>query len=169
MFIRYNETNCHAFGHINAEALKSLKTPSKRGAKPIIQSPQDVVWLRPGWNEFPKEVWDQNKDHPVVKKMLKRGKIELMSYKTKVKVRGANGKLKLVERLVGADDKPVRLKYFDDKLSIKIVKQTLNRDMLQRWLDEERRHIVKKALRKQLKPLLPNKEDDDDDNDDFDD
>lgn len=163
MLIKYNESNVHAFPYVNAEALKRLKGPSKRGDKPIIQSPQDVVSLKPGWNEFPKAVWDQNKDHPAIKKMLKRGKIELMSHKAKVRVRGTNGKVKLVERVIGADDKPIRLKHFDIKMAVKLVKGTLNRDMLQRWLDEERRHLVKKALRKQIKPLLPGKSDDDED------
>lgn len=94
--------------------------------------------------------------------MLKKGKIELLSYTAKVRVRTAAGKVKVVTRVIGQDDKPVKLKYFDEVTAMKIVKGTLNRDILQRWLDEERRHKVKKALRKQIKPLITQRDDEDD-------
>lgn len=169
MMIRYNESNVLAIPHINELALKQLKSGVKgKTSKPVVQTPQDILWLRPGWNEFPRVVWEQNKSNPLIQKLLKKGKIELLEHRAKVKVKTTSGKTKTVEKLIGADDKPIKLKYFDEPLAAKIVKQTLNRDMLQRWLDEERRHRVKKALRKQIKPLLPSRSGDDED-DSFDD
>lgn len=157
MMIKYNETNVFSMARVDT---------SKDAA--IRQSPQDVHWLRPGWNEFPKEIWEQNKNHPLVKKFLTKGKIELLAVKAQVRVKDTKGKVKTVTRILGADDKPLRLKWLDEKLAIKIVLGTLNREMLQRWLDEEQRHRVKKVLRKQIKPLLA-PEGDDEDGDDFED
>jgi hypothetical protein len=162
MFIKYSGTNVHAMAQINETALKAMKKGAKTA---VIQTPQDVKWLRPGWNEFPKAVWEQNKNHPEILKMLKKGKIELFSAKAKVKVKDARGKIKIVERMVGMDDRPIRLRWFDEKLAMKLARETLNRDILQRWIDEETRHRVKKVLRKQIEPLLPSKEDDEDSDD----
>ncbi|SRR5579875_2527930 len=150
MFIKYNGTNVHALPYIN------------KAQAHIMQSPQDVKWLRPGWNEFPKEVWEQNKEHPAIKKMLKKGTIELLNYKASLKVRDKkSGRLKKVVKMLGQDDKPIKLKHFDEPTALKIIKGTLNREILERWLDEERRHKIKRALRKQIKPLLPSMDDDD--------
>jgi hypothetical protein len=167
MFIKYSGTNCHAMGNINKASLAAMKTPG-REAKALIQSPQDVKWLRPGWNEFSTECWDQNKNHPQIVKMIKKNIIEIMNHTAKVKVRDKKGKVKLVQRLIGQDDRPVRLTYFDEKSAVKIAKETWNRELLQRWLDEERRHKVAKVLRKQIEPLLNKSSDDDDDEDDDD-
>jgi hypothetical protein len=38
--------------------------------------------------------------------------------------------------------------------------------MLQRWIDEENRHKVKRALTKQIEPLLNSESNDDDDEED---
>jgi hypothetical protein len=154
MMIKYNGTNVFSMARISDAKKKGV----------VAQSPEDVHWLRPGWNEFPKEVWEQNKSNPAIKKMLARKVIELFAVKAKIRVRSAStGKVRLVERELGTDDMPIKLKYLDEKLAIKIVLGTLNRDMLNRWLDEERRHRVKKAIRKQVKPLLATEEDDGDD------
>ena len=152
MMIKYNGTNVHAMAQVN----------QAQGA--LVQTPQDVQWLRPGWNEFPKAVWEQNKNHPQHVKMIKKGMIEFLAIPALVPVRDAKtGKIKKVKRVVGADDRPVKLKYLDEKLAIKIVLSTLNRDILERWLDEEQRHKVKKVLRKQIKPLLSTSSEDDED------
>ena len=52
---------------------------------------------------------------------------------------------------------------FSAERAAEIVKQTWNRDMLQRWLDEETRHKVKRTLTKQIKPLLNESKDEDND------
>lgn len=166
MFIKYLGTNIHALPHlpkhIDENAVKVL-------------SPQDIQWLRPGWNEFPKSIWDQHKDHPQIKKMLKEGKpdhkgrptkeplIELMSEK----VTFLEGKKKKT-KVVGQDDSQIALEVFDEKRAIQIVKETHNRDLLQRWLDEENRGKVRRMIDKQLEPLL-NTEDNEDGDDDSDD
>jgi hypothetical protein len=164
MFIKYNGTNVHAFGHVTKAAMEGKK---------FIQAPQDVKWFQPGWNEFPKVVWDQNKDHPQIKSMLKRGLIELFSYPAEIKVKDKKtGKIKRQKVVLGQDDRPIKLKWIDEKMAIIIVKSMFVRDTLQRWLDEEMRHKVKKALRKQIEPLLNNSDDedgDDNDSDDFED
>lgn len=61
MLIKYNNTNVHALPYVNQTAGKQL-----------IQSPSDVKWLQPGWNEFPSEVWKQNEKHPQIKKMIEK-------------------------------------------------------------------------------------------------
>lgn len=164
MFIKYNQTNLHALPNVTHKAvvLRNKKTGKKRTVMRVDnrQSPQDIKWLRPGWNEFPKAIWDQNKDHPGIKKMLKDKTIEIMSDTVVVK----QGR-KSLKKVVGQDDEEVSLHLFSEARSIEIVKGTLNRDILQRWIDEETRHKVKRALTKQIKPLLNDKKDDEDDED----
>lgn len=167
MFIKWTETNVLAFPNINKTAIDQMKKSHRmKGSKPVVQTPAEVKWLRPGWNEFPTDVWEQNKDNPAIQKLIKAKKIELMSHKATITVRDKRtGKLKKVERMIGADDSPIRLKYFDEKTAIEVVKSAFDRDMLQRWEDEETRHKVKKALRKQIEPLLNTSEDKDDEDD----
>ena len=148
MFINYKGTNVHAMPETSQASLT------------LNQSPQSVKWLQPGWNEFPKNVWDQNKENPGIKRMVKEGLIELLEETVSVRMRDKSGKVKTVKKTIGHDDKPVALKYFEESKAIKIVNQTFNRDILQRWADEETRHKVKRALEKQLKPLLSTKSDD---------
>jgi hypothetical protein len=161
MFINYKETNVHALPHVSS---KTVKVRNKRTGKVRLearmegQSPQDIHWLRPGWNEFPKHVWEQNKDHPSIKKMLKENKIVLLAEPVTV-TQGS----KKVKKIIGMDDEEVSLKLFTDVRAIEIVKETLNRDILQRWLDEETRHKVKRALKKQIEPLLNNEKEDEED------
>ena len=155
MFIKYNETNIHAIPHIKTKQvrLKNRKTGKVRIEDRIdgAQSPQDIKWLRPGWNEFPREVWEQNKKSPVLMQMIKDKKIEVMNETVVV----TEGKKK-VKKVVGQDDEEVSLRLFSETRALEIVKDTLNRDMLQRWMDEETRHKVKRMLAKQIKPLLNN-------------
>jgi hypothetical protein len=140
LFIKYNGTNVHAFGHIDQD-----KT------KPTIGGPQNIVWLRPGWNEFPSHIWEMYTKptvHPEVQKMLDDKKIELMDEKV------GTGKKK---KTLGQDDEPFNLKDLTDSKAIEVVKSTFNREILQRWSDEENRSKVKRALEEQIKPLLPDK------------
>lgn len=161
MMIKYNNTNVHALPYVTMKpvTLKSKRTGKKRTIMRVDenQSPSDIHWLRPGWNEFPKHIWEQNKAHPGIQKMIKTKMIEVMNEKVEVK----KGKKKVLVT-VGQDDEPIELKNFSVERAIEIVAGTLNRDILQRWIDEELRHKVKKALRKQIKPLLPEKKDEED-------
>jgi hypothetical protein len=166
MFIKYGGTNVHSLPYVTQKAvtLRNKKTGKTRTEMRVDsrQSPQEVHWLRPGWNEFPSHIWEQNKAAPSIQAMLKDGTIELMKERTKVKDPKTG---KLVEKIIGADDREISLSFFDDKKAIDIVKNTYNRDILQRWIDEETRHKVKRVLTKQIEPLLNNtiKEDDDED------
>lgn len=160
MFIKYNDTNVHALPHLNYVD-KQVEHPRTGKIKTVRtldtnQSPQDIKWLQPGWNEFPKHIWDQNKDHPQIQRMIKKGKIKLMAEKVTVKKGG-----KLVTKLVGPEDEQIKIRWFDEKRALSIVKDTYNREILQRWLDQETRTKVKKLIEKQLTPLLKTAEDDD--------
>lgn len=143
MYIKYNGTNVHALTYSSETDLK------------MNQSPQEVVGLLPGWNEFPKKIWEQNKNAPSIQKMLKKGTIELMEDKVTVRMKDKKtGKVKAVKKVVGTDDRKIKLTWFDVARAVEIAKNTYHRDTLQRYLDEENRHPVKRALEKQIKPLL---------------
>ena len=161
MFINYRNTNVHSIPFVKSRAvtLKNKKTGKKRTVQQIEmnQSPNDIHRLMPGWNEFPKHVWDQNKDHPSIQKMIKDKTIEVLHEEVTVKL----GK-KSIKRVIGMDDEPINLRDFSETRATQLVKETLNRDILQRWLDEETRHKVKRALTKQIEPLLNSKQDNED-------
>lgn len=168
MFIKYNGTNVHALPLVT---FKDVRIRNKRTGKVRVvqkvdnqQSPREVFSFKPGWNLFPNHVWEQNVNTPSIQKMIKKKTIEFMAHKVTVNQRTSSGKLKKVERVIGQDDKPVKLKYFGELDAVKIVKSTWNRDMLQEWLEEETRYRVKKVISKQVEPLLANttKEDEDD-------
>lgn len=167
MFIQYNNTNVHALPYLQYKTVrvKNKKTGKVKMVQKIStnQSPQDIQWLKPGWNEFPKAVWDQNKDHPQIKKMIAKGKIVVMNETVTITQAG-----KKVKKLVGQTDESVKLKWFDPTRAKEIVKKTLDREILQRWLDAETRSPVKRALEKQIKPLIsqPKDEDEGDEDDD---
>lgn len=162
MMIKWNESNIHALPYVTHKqvTLRNKKTGKKRTVTQVdaSQSPQDIRWLRPGWNEFPKVIWDQNKDHPGIQKMIREKKIELLAEPVVIK----EGK-KRITKIIGQDDEEVSLKHFAEVRAIEIVKGTLNRDILQRWMDEESRHKVKRALSKQIEPLLNDKKKNEDD------
>lgn len=168
MFIQYNGNNVHALPYltyrqkqVRSKQTGKLKTISKLDTN---QSPSDIKWLRPGWNEFPKEIWEQNKTHPQILSMLKKGTIVLMNEKVTILKGG-----KKLTKLVGPEDEQVRLRWFDTSRACQIVKGTFDRDLLQRWEDEETRHKVKKSIKKQLEPLLASPEEADKDEEDDDD
>jgi hypothetical protein len=166
MFIKYNGTNVHALPLISYKAvrLRNKKTGKIRIVQKVdnSQSPQQVHSLRPGWNQFPMNVWKQNESAPSIQHMLKKKIIEVMNTKVNVNVRTTSGKIKKVVKTLGQDDSPVKLKYFDEVSAMKIAKATFNRDMLQEWLDEENRSKVKRVISKQLEPLLATTEKSDD-------
>jgi len=148
LFIKYSGTNCHTFGQL----------PEKGDIS--VQGPKKIAVLRPGWNEFPANIWEQYKTHPSVKKMMEKGTLELLETKVVVMVKG-----KKVIKKIGSNDNKVKLTYFEEKKAISIVKDTYNRDILNRWLDEETRPKVIKAIQKQVEPLLPGDKEDGDDDD----
>ena len=137
MMIKYNGTNVHALGHMQPEANRQA------------MGPPDISFLRPGWNEFPKTIWAQYQEHPDIKKMLKKGKLEVMAEKVVV-----NKGAKKVTKVIGQDDKKIKLMELPEAKALQVAKGTFDRDLLQRWLDEETRHLVKRALTKQIEPLL---------------
>lgn len=148
MFINYKGTNVLSMGAANHAAIGGTT------------SPQDVHWLRPGWNEFPRSIWQSNQAAPNIQQLLKKGVIQLLEVKVKVRVKDKKtGRSKVVTKVIGQDDSEIRLKHFDDARAIQIVKETLNRDILQRWLDEELRHKVKRVIIKQMEPLMAQPED----------
>lgn len=106
---------------------------------------KEIYNLRPGWNEFPARIWKQYETHPDIKQMLSARDIELMKYKPK------KGKA------IGLDDSELHLTDLKDDDAISVASSTFSRPMLQRWLDEETRHKVKRVVEKQLTPLLPEK------------
>lgn len=169
MFINYRGTNVHALGYVQMKnkTLRNRRTGKIRVVQEVAsQSPQDIVWLRPGWNEFPKMVWEQNKNHPQVLHMIKKKQIILLEEKVTVLEKDKNGRKKKITKVLGQDDSEILLRDFSEARAIEIVKETLNRDILQRWLDEEMRHRVKRSIAKQIKPLL-NPQKDEDENEDF--
>lgn len=118
--------------------------------KNVSSGPKAIHWLRPGWNEFPTNVWKMYENHPEILKKLKDKKIELMNEKVTV----VKGKKK-VTLTIGMDDKPINLTDLSETRAIQVAKETYNREMLQRWVDEDNRHKVKRALEEQIKPLRP--------------
>lgn len=128
VMLKYNKENVHAVADLSNVA---------HG----VAAPSSIHRILPGWNEFPKRVWDQYASHPDFVGMLKDGTIEIMT----------KGKKK--EPIVAQDE--FELSKFDESTAIKLVADTQNRHLLQRWLDSETRGKVKKAIDKQLKPLLP--------------
>lgn len=161
MFIHYKDTNVHALPYITykTKRFKNKKT-GKVTVKQVLdltQSPQDIKWLRPGWNEFPSNIWEQNKENPGIKAMIAKGMIEIFDPKKAGMKKG---------KTLGPDAE-IHLTDLAEPAALKIAKQTWDRDLLQRWVDEETRHKVKRALLKQIEPLLPSeKSKDDDDGDD---
>jgi hypothetical protein len=134
MMIKYNGVNIHAMADF-------------KGA-------MSIHGLRPGWNEFPQHVWEQNKDNDTIKKFLEDGTIELMAEKVVVQ----EGKKKTT-KILGIDDNELRLTELPEHKAIKVAKDTFNREILQRWIDEETRHKVKRALVDQLDSVVNPKQD----------
>lgn len=129
MFIKYNNTNLHALGSFDGK---------------------QISWLRPGWNEFPSALFKLYEKDPEILKMIEDKKIELLNEK----VSQVKGKKKVTLH-IGMSDEPIHTTDLPERKAIEIIKGTYNRDILQRWEDEETRHKVKRAIAEQVKPLLP--------------
>lgn len=129
MFIKYNKNNLHALGTYDGK---------------------DIKFLRPGWNEFPSDIFKLYENDAEIKRMIEDKTIEVMAEKVVIQ----DGKRKIT-KIIGKDDEEVHVKELPEAKAIEVVKGTLNRDILQRWMDEETRHKVKRAIDAQLKPLLP--------------
>lgn len=94
-----------------------------------------TILLMPGVNTPKKEEWDKVKTNPIVKQMIEDGKIEV------VEAEKADSEEKEVS---------TSLALLHVKTAEKLVKETLNRDILKTWLSTEKRPSVLKALNEQL-------------------
>ena len=137
MFIQYNRPNNHVL---------TSYTP---GLAPggVMAMPEQHV-LRPGWQEFPKRMYDLYKDDPEMKAMVKSGAVVISD----VIIAGEGKKAPKVA--LGQADVEVQLTKIEEKKAQEIVAGTFNRELLQRWLDEENRSKVKRALEKRMKDLF---------------
>ena len=108
----------------------------------------EIAVLRPGWNEFPSHIWNKHEGDKQLKKLIEDGEIEFLKVTSL-------GKGKKKE---AGQDAELHIKDLDETKAIGITKSTFNRDMLQRWIDEENRSKVKRALEKQMQTISPTKE-----------
>jgi len=129
MLLKYNRPNVHTI-------------PSHDGRRSYT--------LRPGWNQIPKDHWESLKKDPELNRFVEERILEVSDFKKESK-RGS----KTVSKSVGHDDAPIILKELKESEAIRLVKDTFDREQLQVWLDAETRTKVKRALEKQIKPLLP--------------
>lgn len=106
--------------------------------------------LLPGINEISEELWHGKKgdeafkglkNHPQMKQMIEDERAEWESN------RGPEDDV--------AEDNGFVLEGMKEKEAIKVVKQTLSRDLLLKWLQQEQREKVFEALNEQLKKLAP--------------
>jgi hypothetical protein len=101
---------------------------------------KQMSWFQPGWNEFPADIWKQYEKNDDIIDGLENKLFEV--YKSPGK------KTPLLAEEFNVKD-------MDEKTAISVVTSTWVRPLLQRWQDEETHHKVKRALDKQLKPLMP--------------
>ena len=124
MLIQYNKTNLHSF-------------PTDAQAKHIVS-------LKPGVNQFPKEVWDKWKDTEICKQMIEDGDIELLEFKAEADE----------EKVIGKDDEPLNLSELRVKDAEAVVKQTFDVKLLEEFELMENRMTVKKAIKSQIKKIM---------------
>lgn len=91
----------------------------------------------PGVNEVDPKKWAEVEKHPLVKVRLEEGILQVLS---------EGGKGKSAE---------VSLASFKDKEAVKLVKETVSKPLLEKWLAEEKRSAVKQALQEQLEEIAP--------------
>ena len=91
----------------------------------------------PGVNEVDAKKWAEVEKHPLVKFRLEEGTLQVLS-------EGSKGK--------PAD---VSLANFKDKEALKLVKETVSKPLLEKWLADEKRSAVKQALQEQLGEIAP--------------
>lgn len=137
MFLQYNRPNNHV-----------LSTHGSMVGGVMAQP--EIHVLRPGWQEFPKHIYDMHKDDKMFKEMVKKGDIVVSDVKV--------GAGKKAVALAEADVEVHLSEIKDEKKCIEIVKGTFNRELLQRWLDEETRSKVKRAINERVKEVYGKKE-----------
>lgn len=141
MFLKYNKPNNHVLSTFGA------------GVGGVMAQP-DIKVIRPGWQEFPKHIFDMHQNDPHMISMIKDGTIEISEMAVKEKVGKKTATVEL-----GKSDAEVHLtKIPDEKKCIEIVNGTFDRGLLQRWIDEENRSKVKRALEKRMKDVYDKKE-----------
>lgn len=91
----------------------------------------------PGVNEVDPKKWAEVEKHPLVKVRLEEGILQVLS-------EGGKGK--------PAD---VSLASFKEKEAVKLVKETVSKPLLEKWLADEKRGSVKDAIKAQLDEIAP--------------
>ena len=98
----------------------------------------DHLALKPGVNEVDQELWDEVKGTKVAQHLVKSGKLEVMG--------GGKAKASLAE--LTAEE------------ALELVSQTLDRDLLNGFAEEEKRKPVLKAIKDQLEKVKVGKKKD---------
>ncbi|HEX5034650.1 MAG TPA: hypothetical protein VFW62_09235 [bacterium] len=104
--------------------------------------------LIPGMNDVPERVWNEVKDHPLVKMRVEKGLISLRPQQ-KAKLAGDG-------ESTGQDDNGdglTSLGEFSAKEAEALVKETFDLPTLERWQGEETRKGVLKAIEAQIDSL----------------
>lgn len=122
--------------HNTKDSLHSLSLPAAGGDPRRAIALHKTHLLKPGVNRVPADVWRTAKEQVMTQKHLEAGD--------------------LVEL-----DKSTDVAKMPEKAALKIVSETVDRDLLTEWKSGEKRPKVKAALKSQLAKLEP--EDDDDD------
>jgi len=104
-------------------------TPTVLGFGSKEKSGQVLV-MKPGVNDVPGQFWEQVETHPTVKVWMDEGKLEVLTEDVKVPAD------KVLNGLKPAD-------------AVKVVKDTLDVELLDVWMKTEKRPAVVKALKKQ--------------------
>lgn len=98
--------------------------------------------LLPGVNDVDPDLWAKAKELKVIKHMLDNDE--------------------LVEEIAGkaGSQAITKITALPDKAAYKVVRETLDADLLARWATEEKRPSVKSAIAAQLAKIAPDKKDD---------
>jgi len=122
--------------------LIKLNTAGCLGYQSLTNS--KTMILKPGINEMSDKDWAKMKDHQKFKKMLEDGDMEVVKKDNEKSKSGGEVASNLAE--MKASD------------ATKVVEQTLDKELLESWLEGEERVTVQRALDKQLKKLEYTKE-----------
>jgi hypothetical protein len=127
-----------------------------------------VIVVLPGVNKLPDDVWlramKKGEENPVLARLLKKGSkggLEIVRGIEDEKTKAANAK-----RAEDKSESPDLVGLTPEK-AVRIVKQTLNKDLLEQWAESDNRPAVRRAVEQQLKVLeltpSKNKSEDEDD------
>jgi hypothetical protein len=111
--------------------------PSKRlveYTRPNLMNVADLFVLKPGINEVPEDLWQ------------KAQKVELV-------------RLMVDEDILkpGEGPAPVDLSTLKPAAAVTLVKKTVDRELLERWFDAEKRKPVLEAIQAQVEAITPDK------------